>query len=57
MDDFARCILENSETRVPIEMGIRDMEIIEAIYASARSGEQVELHLESARNKKMKSPL
>lgn len=45
MDDFARCIMEKSETRVPIEMGIRDMEIIEAIYASARSGERVELHL------------
>lgn len=47
MDDFARCIMGNSETRVPIEMGIRDMKIAEAVYASARSGERVELHLEA----------
>ncbi|WP_353721068.1 Gfo/Idh/MocA family oxidoreductase [Dyadobacter sp. 676] len=46
MDDFARCILENGETRVPIEMGIRDMQIIEAVYESARTGQRVELHLE-----------
>lgn len=43
MDDFARCITEDVETRVPLEMGIRDMVIIEAIYQSARTGERVEL--------------
>jgi predicted dehydrogenase len=46
MDDFARCITEGRETRVPISMGIRDMEIISAIYESARKQERVELHLE-----------
>lgn len=38
MDDFALCIRENRETRVPGEMGRRDMVIIEAIYASAAQG-------------------
>lgn len=47
MDDFAQCILNGSDTRVPLEMGIRDMEIIAAIYDSARSGERVELHLDA----------
>lgn len=50
MDDFARCFMENSETRVPIEMGMRDMQIIEAVYASARTGERVELNLEAFEN-------
>ncbi len=35
------------ETRVPLEMGIRDMEIIAAIYESARSRQRVELHLDA----------
>jgi glucose-fructose oxidoreductase len=38
MDDFALCIRENRESRVPGEMGLRDMKIIEAIYASAAQG-------------------
>ncbi|OJV19256.1 MAG: glucose-fructose oxidoreductase [Dyadobacter sp. 50-39] len=46
MDDFAHCIMTDGETRVPIEMGIRDMKIAEAIYAAAKSGERVALHLE-----------
>ncbi|SDE45343.1 Predicted dehydrogenase [Dyadobacter soli] len=46
MDDFARCIMENSETCVPLEMGIRDMRIIEAVYESARLGQRVALDLE-----------
>jgi len=38
MDDFALCIRENRATRVPLEMGLRDMKIIEAIYEAARTG-------------------
>ena len=40
MDDFAQCVLENRESRVPGEMGRRDMTIIEAIYAAARTGKR-----------------
>ena len=38
MDDFARCVRDNQPTRVPGEMGRRDMVIVEAIYASAAQG-------------------
>lgn len=38
MDDFARCVRDGLPTRVPGEMGRRDMVIIEAIYASAAQG-------------------
>ena len=37
MDDFARCIKEDKSTRVPAEMGLRDMEIIAAVYESAKT--------------------
>lgn len=47
MDDFAQCIRNGSGTRLPLEMGIRDMEIIAAIYESARIEEQVALRLEA----------
>ena len=43
MDDFAQCILENRPTRVPGEMGLRDMKIIEAIYQAAATGRRVEV--------------
>ncbi len=44
MDDFARCILEDEKTSVPGEMGMRDVQIIEAILQSIRSeGEKVKL--------------
>lgn len=46
MDDFAQCILYNKETRVPAEMGLRDMEILTAIYESARQQHRIGLHLE-----------
>jgi len=45
MDDFADCILNNKESRVPGEMGMRDMKIITAIYQSAYTGEKVTLDL------------
>lgn len=43
MDDFAQCVHEGRESRVSGEMGLRDMRIIEAIYAAAKSGKRVEL--------------
>lgn len=46
MDDFALCIRENRESRVPGEMGLRDVEIMIAIYEAAKSGKRIELHLE-----------
>jgi glucose-fructose oxidoreductase len=38
IDDFARCVRDDLPTRVPGELGRRDMVIIEAIYASAAQG-------------------
>ena len=38
IDDFARCINEGRESRVPGEMGRRDLVMVEAIYASAAAG-------------------
>ena len=43
MDDFARCILEDSESRVAGEEGLRDVKIMMAIYESARSGRAVRI--------------
>ncbi len=41
MDDFADCILNNKPTRVPGEMGLRDMQLLEAIYRAAATGQKV----------------
>ena len=38
MDDFAQCIQLNKQTRVPGELGRRDLAIIEAIYKAAETG-------------------
>src|SRR5215472_17377298 len=43
MDDFARCILENTPSRVSGEERLRDVRIMMAIYESARSDRPVEL--------------
>jgi predicted dehydrogenase len=43
MDDFADCILNDKETRVPGEEGRRDMRLIAAIYKAAASGKTVAL--------------
>jgi predicted dehydrogenase len=43
MDDFARCILEDRESIVPGEEGLRDLRIIEAIYEAVRTGGSVRL--------------
>ncbi len=40
MDDFARCILEKKATRVPGEMGLKDMKVIDTIYRSIASGKR-----------------
>jgi predicted dehydrogenase len=43
IDDFARCILENRESKVAGEEGLRDVRIMAAIYESARTGRAVRL--------------
>jgi predicted dehydrogenase len=43
MDDFARCIIEKTPTRVSGEEGLRDVKIMMAIYESARTGKPVML--------------
>jgi len=42
MDDFAQCIMERKATRVPGEEGLRDVQIMMAIYESARTGRPVD---------------
>jgi predicted dehydrogenase len=41
MDDFAQCVLLNKPTRVPGEMGLRDVQLLEAIYRAAEIGQSV----------------
>jgi len=43
MDDFADCILNNRQTIVPGEMGLRDVRILMAIYEAARTGKTVQI--------------
>jgi predicted dehydrogenase len=40
MDDFAQCILQKKATRVPGEMGMKDMKVIDAIFRSVKSGKR-----------------
>jgi len=40
MDDFALCVREDRPTRVPGEMGLRDMKIVAAIYEAAKTGKR-----------------
>ncbi len=40
MDDFASCIMNNKQTRVPGEEGLKDMKVIDAIYKSIASGKR-----------------
>jgi predicted dehydrogenase len=47
MDDFALCIRQGRESKVSGEMGLRDMEIISAIYESAKSGRKIAINLEA----------
>jgi predicted dehydrogenase len=41
MDDFAQCVLLNKPTRVPGEMGLRDVQLLAAIYRAAETGQSV----------------
>jgi predicted dehydrogenase len=41
MDDFADCVLHNKPTRVPGEMGLRDVQLLEAIYRAAETGQKI----------------
>lgn len=43
MDDFALCVKQGRPTRVPGEMGLRDVRILMAIYEAARTGRRVEI--------------
>jgi predicted dehydrogenase len=43
MDDFARCILENKESKVSGEEGLKDLIAVEAIYQSIKTGKAVKL--------------
>jgi predicted dehydrogenase len=45
MDDFARSIMNNTPSRVPGEMGLRDVKILMAIYEAARTASPVKLDL------------
>lgn len=45
MDAFADCIFNDRKSRVPGEMGLRDVKILMAIYEAAETGERVELDL------------
>lgn len=38
LDDFAECVRQNRQSRVPGEEGLRDMKIVDAIYRSLASG-------------------
>jgi predicted dehydrogenase len=38
-DDFSRAVLENTEVPVPLEEGIKNMAVIEAVFRSADSGQ------------------
>jgi len=41
MDDFAQCVLNHTPSRVPGELGLRDIKILMAIYEAARTGKRV----------------
>ncbi len=41
MDAFAGCVLNGKPTTVPGEMGLRDVQLLEAIYEAARTGNKV----------------
>ena len=43
IDDFARCIIEDRESIVAGEEGLKDLRVIEAIYESIRTGRTISL--------------
>ncbi|HTD99187.1 MAG TPA: Gfo/Idh/MocA family oxidoreductase [Mucilaginibacter sp.] len=40
MDDFANCVRQNKQSRVPGEEGLKDMKVVDAIYRSLDSGKK-----------------
>ena len=40
MDDFADCVRQNRQSRVPGEEGLKDMKVVDAIYRSLDSGKK-----------------
>jgi predicted dehydrogenase len=40
MDDFANCVMQNKQSRVPGEEGLKDMKVVDAIYRSLDSGKK-----------------
>lgn len=44
MDDFATCVRQNKKSKVPGEMGLRDVSILMAIYEAASTGVRIELN-------------
>jgi predicted dehydrogenase len=43
MDDFSLAIRNNQPTRVPGEMGKRDVKLLQAIYEAMRTGKRIEI--------------
>jgi predicted dehydrogenase len=43
MEDFASCVLENRESSVGGEEGLKDMKVIEAIYKAIKTGSKVKV--------------
>lgn len=43
MDEFALCVKKGQPSKVPGEMGLRDLRILMAIYEAARTGRRVEI--------------
>lgn len=43
MDDFATCLLENRESPVNGEEGVKDLRVIEAIYQAIKTGGKVKI--------------
>jgi predicted dehydrogenase len=40
MDDFSKCIIDNTESGASGEKGLKDLKVIEAIYRSIKSGKK-----------------
>jgi predicted dehydrogenase len=43
MDDFALCIKQDKESKVPGELGLRDVYLIDKIYEAAETGKRITL--------------
>jgi len=43
LDHMAECVLQNKTPKTPGEAGLRDVELIEKIYQSAREGRTIKV--------------